>query len=127
MDFDLPAVVAEVTAAVQRYETALMDNDVTVLDALFWHDERTIRYGAGENLHGFAAIAGYRRARDASRIARRVERVAVTGLGSDAALASVEFTRLSDGRSGRQSQTWIRTGEGWRIAAAHVSFLPEGR
>lgn len=52
MEVDLPDVVAEVTAQFQRYEQALVSNDVAVLDELFRKDARTLRYGIGENLYG---------------------------------------------------------------------------
>ena len=56
MDIDLPDVLAEVTAQFERYEKALVTNDVAVLDELFRNDKRTLRYGIGENLYGYDAI-----------------------------------------------------------------------
>jgi AtzH-like len=44
--------VAEVKAAFERYEKALVSNDVPVLDELFRDDPRTVRYGATEILYG---------------------------------------------------------------------------
>ena len=40
-----------------------MSNDVAALDALFCDERRTIRYGIGENLYGFAEIARFAPAR----------------------------------------------------------------
>ncbi len=60
MKIDLPEVVAEVSAAFARYETALVTNDVATLDELFHDDARTLRYGGGENLYGYAAIKSFR-------------------------------------------------------------------
>ena len=121
VQINIPEVVAEVTAALARYEQALMTNDVVVLNELFWVSPHTIRYGPAELLYGHDEISRYRGARPAAGIARTVERQVVTTFGRDAATASVQFTR--NGRIGRQMQTWIRMPEGWRVVAAHVSML----
>jgi len=118
---DLPDVVAEVTAAFDRYETALVANDLSVLDELFWNDARTLRYGATENLYGYAAIAHFRSARPAGGLVRTLSKLVITTYGRDFATANCEFER--GGRFGRQSQTWMRTAQGWRVVAAHVSWL----
>lgn len=123
MDINLPDVVAEVTAAVDRYETALVNNQVEVLDALFWNSPHTLRYGAGENLYGYDAIRAFRAARSPQGLARRVLRAVVTTYGQDFATANLEFQRDGSDRIGRQSQTWMRTPEGWRVVAAHVSLM----
>ena len=123
MDINLPDVVAEVTAAVDRYETALVNNQVEVLDALFWNSPHTLRYGAGENLYGYDAIRAFRAARSPQGLARRVLRAVVTTYGQDFATANLEFQRDGSDRVGRQSQTWMRTPEGWRVVAAHVSLM----
>jgi len=126
-DFEInrPDVVAEVTRAFERYEAALVGNDVAALDELFWNDERALRYGATENLYGYAAIAAFRAARPAAGLARRITRTVITTFGADFATTNMEFERAGDARKGRQSQTWVRTPEGWRIVAAHVSPLDE--
>ncbi|CAB3686297.1 oxalurate catabolism protein HpxZ [Achromobacter aegrifaciens] len=123
MDINLPDVVAEVTAALDRYETALVNNQVEVLDALFWNSPHTLRYGAGENLYGYDAIRAFRAARSPQGLARRVLRTVVTIYGQDFATANLEFQRDGSDRIGRQSQTWMRTPEGWRVVAAHVSLM----
>jgi len=120
-----PDVVAEVTAAFDRYEAALVGNDVAALDALFWNSPNALRYGATENLYGHADIAAFRAGRPATNLARTVTRVAITTFGADFATANMEFVRAGSVRVGRQSQTWVRMPEGWRIAAAHVSLLPD--
>jgi hypothetical protein len=120
-----PAVLAEVEAVFDRYELALMDNEVDVLDALFWPTDHTLRYGVGENLYGFAAIAAFRKARPGGSPRRRLLRRVITTYGPDFATANVEFQREGGGRLGRQSQTWLRTGEGWKIVAAHVSLMAD--
>ena len=120
-----PDVVAQVAAAFDRYETALVANDVATLDALFWDSPHALRYGATENLYGYADIAAFRAARPAAHLARTVTRVVITTFGTDVATANMEFVRAGSTRSGRQSQTWVRMPGGWRIVAAHVSLLPE--
>lgn len=123
MDINLPDVVAEVTTVVERYEAALVSNDVEVLDTLFWNSPHTLRYGAGENLYGYDEIRAFRAQRSPQGLARQVLRTAITTYGRDFATANLEFQRDGSARTGRQSQTWMRTPEGWRVVAAHVSLM----
>ncbi len=123
LEINLPEVVAEVTAAFSRYETALNSNDVKVLDELFWNSPFTLRYGVGENLYGYAAIAAFRAARNPAGVRRRIFKTVITTFGRDFATANTEFQRDGSQRGGRQSQTWIRTADGWRVVAAHVSVM----
>lgn len=115
-----PDVVAEVTAAFERYEHALVTNDVAVLDELFWNSPHTIRYGVGEQLYGYDDIAAFRAARPSAGLARTVHRTVITTFGEDMATTNLEFVR--NGKLGRQSQTWMRLPEGWRVISAHVSL-----
>ncbi len=123
MEINLPDVVAEVTAAFDRYETALVTNDVSALDELFWNSPQTLRYGATENLYGYDEICAFRAGRPAQGLARKVLKTVITTYGRDFACANIEFQRDGSAKSGRQSQTWMRTAEGWRVVAAHVSLL----
>jgi hypothetical protein len=123
MDINLPEVLAEVTAVFARYEDALVHNKVEVLDELFWNAPTTIRYGAGENLIGYAAIQAFRAARPSAGLARRLSNTVITTYGWDFATAMTEFQRDGSTRIGRQSQTWVRMPEGWRVVAAHVSLI----
>ena len=123
MDINLPDVVAEVAAAFERYETALVNNQVDVLDTLFWNSPHTLRYGAGENLYGYDAIRAFRAGRSPQGLARRVLRTAITTYGHDFATTNIEFQRDGSDRVGRQSQTWMRTPQGWRVVSAHVSLM----
>jgi hypothetical protein len=126
MDIDLPDVVAEVTAAFERYEKALVSNDVAVLDSIFRDDPRVIRYGGGENLHGYREIAAFRAARSPVGLARTLSKTVITAYGRDVAVASTLFHRPSmQGKVGRQMQTWVRFPEGWRVVAAHVSVIDQ--
>jgi hypothetical protein len=124
MDLDLPEVVAEVTAEFERYEKALVTNDVATLDAIFRKDPRTIRYGGGENLYGYAEIAAFRAARSAAGLARTLAKTVISTYGRDHAVASTLYYRTTmPGKVGRQMQTWVRFPEGWRVVAAHVSII----
>jgi hypothetical protein len=124
MDINLPPVKAEVEAAFAAYEEALVTNDVETLEALFWDDPATIRYGIGENLYGMDAIRAFRRARSPIGLMRRLERTVITTYGRDCATASTLFFRDgAPGKIGRQMQTWLRMPEGWRIVAASVSLI----
>lgn len=124
MEIDAADVKAEVEAAFATYEAALVGNDVAVLEALFRDDPGTIRYGAGENLYGMEAIRAFRRARSPVGLARTLRNTVITTYGRDAAVAMNLFTRDgSPNRIGRQSQTWIRFPEGWKVVAAHVSVI----
>ena len=126
MIVDDPAVKAEVEAVFAAYERALVTNDVAALDAFFLPSEDAIRYGAGENLYGYAAIRAFRAARSPAGLARRLDRTRIVTYGRDLAVAATLFRRENaPGKVGRQMQTWVRFPEGWRIAAAHVSVIDE--
>lgn len=118
-----PRILAEVTAAFYRYEDALVNNNIAVLDELFWHDKRTVRLGAGENLYGIDEIRVFRAARPAAGLARELRHTTITTFGEDYAVCSTEFTREGSERIGRQQQTWVRFPFGWRIVAAQVSLM----
>jgi Protein of unknown function (DUF3225) len=127
LPINLPEVLAEVTAQFARYEKALVGNDVAVLDELFWRSPHTLRYGATENLYGYDAIQEFRAGRPAQGLDRAVLKTVITTYGRDFATANIEFQRAQQAggnpKTGRQSQTWLRTPEGWRVVAAHVSLL----
>ena len=121
-----PAVLAEVTALVDAYEAALMANDVAALDGAFWRSPHTVRLGVAENLWSFDEIAAFRVGRAGGSPSRTRLRTQITTFGADLAVANVEFRRDDTGRIGRQSQTWIRTDDGWKVASAHVSLMQDG-
>jgi hypothetical protein len=123
IEINLPDVLREVTAVFARYEDALVNNRVDVLDELFWHADAVVRYGAAENLVGIAAIRAFRQARPSAGLARTLANTVITTYGRDAATAMTEFRRDGNPRIGRQSQTWVRFPEGWRVVAAHVSLI----
>ena len=125
LEINLPEVVAEVTAVFQRYEVALNKNDVAVLDELFWNSPLTIRYGAAENLYGYGEIAAFRSGRSPAGLDRTISRTVITTYGRDMATANTMFEReaMAGAKVGRQSQTWLRTEQGWRVVSAHVSVI----
>jgi hypothetical protein len=124
MEIDLPEVVAEVRKAFDAYEVALVTNDVAGLDALFRDDPRTVRYGATENLYGYAEIMAFRAARSPVGLGRTISKTVITTYGREFAVASTLYNRPSAaGKIGRQMQTWVKFPEGWRVVAAHVSLI----
>ena len=122
-DVNIPEVLAEVSAAFERYERALVSNDIAVLDELFFNSPHTLRYGVAENLYGYDAIRAFRANRPAQGLERVLLKTQITSYGRDFATANAEFHRTGASQTGRQSQTWMRTAEGWRVVAAHVSLL----
>jgi hypothetical protein len=125
MELNLPDVVKEVQAVFQRYETALVSNDIQVLNELFLNTPHTVRYGVGEQLYGYDEIMAFRAGRDPIDLQRQLLKTVITTYGRDFAVASCEYRRTKTDRVGRQMQTWMRTPQGWRVVAAHVSLLPE--
>src|SRR5882757_9347485 len=128
MEIDLPEVVAQVRAAFDRYEKALVTNDLAVLNSIFREAPQTIRYGIGENLYGHDEIAGFRAARSPVGLMRSTSRTVITTYGRDFAVASTLFRRETvPGKVGRQMQTWARFPDGWHVVAAHVSLIDEAK
>ena len=124
MEINIPEIVAEVTAAFERYEQALSTNDLDTIDALFRDSPLTLRYGPNGTLLGHAAISAFRRARDIKGVERTLKNTIITTFGRDLAVANTESDRPGSDVTGRQSQTWVRMPEGWRIVSAHVSDAP---
>lgn len=120
------STLAEMEAAFAAYERALMENDLDALDGLFWHSPLTVRIGPGQNLYGIQAIQAFRQNRVGGSPQRELLRVAITTFGSDFAIANAEFQREGGSPPGRQSQSWVRFPEGWKVVSAHVSLLGEG-
>ncbi len=121
-----PALVAELTQLYLTYEKALCENDLAVLDDLFWDSPEVVRFGATENLYGIEAIRTFRQERPVKDLAREIAHLKVVTFGDDTATVTLEFCRTIAGvpRSGRQSQVWRKFPEGWKIVSAHVSLLP---
>jgi len=121
MTIDDPVLLGEVTAAFQAYERALMTDDIPAMDALFHDAPTTNRYGVGEVLYGIAEIREFRKGRGGSP-QRRLGRVAITVYGDSFATVDAEFFREGSDRRGRQTQSWVRFADGWKVVSAHVSL-----
>ena len=119
-----PDVVADITAVFERYETALVANDVDTLDELFWESPEIVRFGLADRQHGFAEVSAFRRSLARQTPPRELRNTVVTTIGTDLALVTTEFVPDGETSVGRQSQTWSRIDGAWRVVTAHVSWLP---
>ncbi len=124
MQFDAPAILAEIQACFAAYEAAFMANDIAALNAFFWNDPRVTRYGIADRQWGYDDLVAYRAATPPPDFTRVLEHPRITVFGQDMAVAQVEFVRSDTPLRGFQSQVWARLPEGWRIVAAHVSMIP---
>lgn len=124
MEINIPEIVAEVTAAFMDYEASLLADDVDGIDRLFWNDDRTLRYGPNGTLVSHAALSAFRRGRDIGPWKRTLKDTRIVTFGRDFAVANTESTRPGSDGISRQSQTWVRMEDGWRIVSAHVSDQP---
>ena len=125
MTINDPETIAELAALYPEYEAALVNNDIETMQRLFWASPYVVRFGATENLHGIEEIAAFRAGRPSANLARRITRLDISTFGRDFGCVHLEFERDKDGSiiRGRQSQSWVRLAEGWRVVAAHVSLL----
>ena len=121
MQIDDPVIVAQIVAILDRYDRAIATNDLDALDEMFWRSEKTLRYGPNGSLYGHAAISAFRRGRNIKGVERTRGRTVITAFGEDVATADAEYRRPGFSGISRQSQTWVRMNEGWRIVSAHVS------
>jgi hypothetical protein len=121
-----PDTVAELRELYPRYEHALVTNDVDTLMNMFWTSPYVARFGPSESLYGIGEIEAFRKGRSPVNLARTITRLEIVAFGKDFASITVAFEREIGGQvtRGRQSQTWVRLPEGWRIVFAHVSLLP---
>ena len=121
-----PATVAELRELYPRYEQALVSNDVETLMSMFWASPYVARFGPTESLYGISEIEAFRKGRSPANLGRTIKGLDIVTFGKDFASITLAFEREIEGRvtRGRQSQTWVRLAEGWRIVFAHVSLLP---
>jgi len=124
LEIDIPEVLAELVAAFESYERALIDNDIAGVNALFWDNTLTLRYGTriSEIQYSQQEIAEFRIGRGAIDQQRVLRNRRITTFGRDFGVANTEFIPAGSDRIGRQSQTWLRTADGWKIVSAHVSY-----
>jgi len=123
MDINIPEVVAEVREVFLRYQRAVDTNDVATMNELFWNSPHTVRFAPNGTLIGYATISTFRQNRTTTPSPRSLQNTVITTFGRDFAATNTESARPGRPIS-RQSQSWIRTPDGWRIAAAHVSDQP---
>lgn len=124
MEINEPGTLAEVRAVFEAYERAFVANDLDALDSFFLHAPTTIRYGASDMQLGMEELRAYRSRVSPVGLARELRDTVITTYGNDIGIASTLFFReRHPGKTGRQMQTWIRTADGWRIVAAHVSLI----
>jgi hypothetical protein len=125
MTINDPLIISELAQCHSLYEKALVENDLAMLDALFWDSPHAVRLGATENLHGNDEIRQFRLGRPKINLARDVGRTDIMAFGDGAGVINLEFVRVIDGveRNGRQTQVWIKLPGGWRIVSAHISLL----
>ena len=119
---DRPEVVAEVRAAFEAYERALVAHELPSLDGAFWDDPRVVRFGIADDQVGADAVAAWRRASGPVIAGRVLHDTRITTFGSDVAIVTTKFTDDAPGL-GRQSQVWMRVDGSWRIVGAHVSRI----
>lgn len=122
MVFNDPRVIAEVEAVFVAYEAALLRNDNATLAAMFVDRHDTVRYGLNDVQHGYGAVLAFRATQ--TPFERKLDRTVITSYGTDCATAQTEFIRNdTPGKIGRQTQVWVRTEAGWKVASAHVSMM----
>ena len=122
-----PAVVAELEALHNEYETALVSNDVEKLTQFFWSSPLALRFGVRENLYGAEEIEAFRKARSPAGLNRDISNVKIITFGNDCGVVTLEFRRNQSAAApqGRQTQVWRKLPEGWKIVSAHVSLMYE--
>ena len=125
MEINNPEIVEEMTDAFMSYEKALKDNDVKMINHLFWNDPKTLRYGPNGTLISHAALSAFRRDRKTEGVRRKLKNTQIITFGRDFAVANTEADDESEPGTLRQSQTWARTADGWKIVSAHVSYLQD--
>jgi hypothetical protein len=124
MEINNPSALADLRAAFEAYESAFVANDLDALDSFFLHQPTTLRYGVADMQHGMEELRAYRLTVPSVGLEREFRDTLITTYGSDFGVASTLFFRTRhQGKTGRQMQTWIRTADGWRIVAAHVSLI----
>ena len=125
MKVNIPEVIEEVTKAFMSYEKAIAEIDVEMINRLFWDEPKTLRYGPNGTLISHAALSAFRRNRVTDGVRRTLKNTSIVTFGHDFAVANAEADDENVSGTGRQSQTWVRTADGWRIVSAHVSYLED--
>jgi hypothetical protein len=122
-DINLSQITGELAAVFHAYELALMTNDLPALDAFFWDDERTTRYGIADRQLGIEELRRFRQNTAAPQFTRQLHNLRIHTFGSEMGTAQVEFIRTDTHLRGFQTQTWVRINDDWKIVSAHVSMI----
>lgn len=117
------AEVAEVAAISDAYEAALKRNDIEAMNAVFWNDQRVLRFGLADMQRGFDEIVAWRATARPVNPNRVILSRDVTALAPGVVAVDIVFDDGDPTVVGRQSQTWVRLDTGWKIARAHVSLI----
>ncbi|MBV1853531.1 oxalurate catabolism protein HpxZ [Catellatospora tritici] len=121
MDIDRPEVVAQVAAAFTAYEKALVGNDPDEIMAFFHDSPDTVRFGIADRQTGWKQQHAWRREQPPLPPGRTLHETRISTFGDDLAVVTTCFSYPGGAAVGRQSQTWVRLPDGWRIVSAHVS------
>ena len=121
---NLDHVASEVTEVFHAYEAALVANDTTTLNDLFWNSPHVVRFGVDDVQVGHQEVARWRTTQSPVPSGRSLTDTRVVAFGEDMAVVTTTFRYPGRKAIGRQSQTWVRISEGWRIVSAHVSEIP---
>jgi ketosteroid isomerase-like protein len=119
VEIDGADVIGEVSAAFEAYEQALVANDVEAMLSFF--AAQALRFGIADQQAGLGEQRRWRERQPPLPAGRRLKDTEVHAYGTDAAVVTTLFGYPGSDVLGRQSQTWIRMPEGWRIVHAHVS------
>jgi hypothetical protein len=124
---NIPQVVAEIAALFERYEQALIDKNVDVLDSTFWNSPHAIRLANNEHGYGFDRIHAHRVARVPGPGTKEKRlRLDIVTVGRDIATVTLIYKVRGREMTGRQTQAWVRFPDaGWKVIAAHVSMIGE--
>lgn len=122
MHIDDTETTAAVRAAFDRYEVALLANDLVTLDEMFWPDERVVRFGFDDAQYGAESVSAFRASVARQSPPRRLTHVTITSFGSDVAIVAAQFVPDGSHAVGRQSQVWARFDGQWKVAHGHVSW-----
>jgi len=90
MEINNTKILSEVTMQFHLYQQALIDNDVDVLNKLFWDKSLTVRYGISDNQYGHADISEYRKMLNKPMIKQYIQRCIITTYGSDSATTNID-------------------------------------
>jgi hypothetical protein len=122
---DLPLVIAELEAAFERYERALIAHDLEAMAAAFVDDERVVRFGIADRQYGAGELAQWRAVQPPLPPGRTLFETVVHTWGDSFGVVTTCFAYPGRPLLGRQSQTWMRVDGSWRIVSAHVSEIAE--